>query len=313
MRWVGRWQLSFVALAVIWGCSFWWIKLGLTFLHPVEVAFGRLLVGALTLLTVSAAARVRLPRSRQTWRHLAVVALLLNSVPFTLFAIGETQVSSVLAGILNATTPLAALLVILVAYPEEQPSRGQVLGLGIGFVGVLVVLNVWQGFDVGQGVGIVACLAAVACYGVAFPYARRNLTSTGESPLALASGQVLLGAGFLLPLVVCQALLAPPDRGEPSVGGLLGMLSLGCLGSGLAYVLNFRIIAAVGAATASAVTYLTPVFAVVVGASMLGEPVRWSEPIGTVIVLVGVAMSQGRVQRWSRARWSSRTTSSSVT
>lgn len=114
MTWMKNWQVSFLALAAIWGGSFWWISVGLSALSLIEVAGARLILGALTLLVVCRASGVRLPRGMQTWRHLAVVALLLNSVPFTLFAFGRTHVSSILAGIINATTPLAALAVIFI-------------------------------------------------------------------------------------------------------------------------------------------------------------------------------------------------------
>lgn len=121
------------------------------------------------------------------------------------------------------------------------------------------------------------------------------MTGTGETVLALATGQVLLGAAFLLPLVVLPQVLAPPGRGPVSAGGLAGMLALGALGSGVAYVLNFRVIAAAGASTASAVTYLTSLFAVAVGVAFLGEHVTWNEPLGALIVLAGIAHSQGRL------------------
>lgn len=298
----GGWQVSFAALAAIWGCSFWWIKLGLESLTPVEVAFGRLLLGSLALATISAASRTALPRSLRTWRDLAVLALLLNSVPFTLFAFGETHISSVLAGIINATTPLATLVVLLVAFPEERPTRDRVVGLLVGFLGVLILLGVWQGIERGEALGVAACVGAVCCYGVAFPYARRHLTGLPEGPLALATGQVGLGAAFLLPVVILAGLRSDAARPSVTTSAILGMLALGVLGSGIAYVLNFRIIAAVGAATASAVTYLTPIFAVGVGIAFLGESITWNEPIGGVVVLLGIAISQGRLQRRSTAR-----------
>ncbi len=106
----------FLLLAAIWGCSFWWIKLGLESFTAVEVAFGRLVLGASALLVATATTGSPLPRRASTWRHLAVLALLLNSLPFTLFAFGETEISSVLAGIINAMTPLASLAVILVGF-----------------------------------------------------------------------------------------------------------------------------------------------------------------------------------------------------
>ena len=301
MRILRAWQTAFLALAAVWGCSFWWMKLGLVALSPLGVAFGRLLLGALALSIALLVSRAGLPRNRRTWGHLAVVAVLLNSVPFTLFAFGETLISSVLAGIINAMTPLATLVVVLAAYPEERPSRDRVIGLVIGFLGVLVVLGVWHGVTSGEAAGALACLTAVTCYGLAYPYVRRHLSSTGEAPLPLATAQVLLGGLILLPVVVLEQLAGRGVVTGPwAWDAVLGMLALGVLGSGLAYVLNFRVIAAAGAATASAVTYLTPVVAVAVGVAVLGEHVAWYQPVGAGIVLAGVAAGQGRFSRSRR-------------
>jgi drug/metabolite transporter (DMT)-like permease len=282
---------------VIWGCSFWWIKLGLRFLTPVEVAFGRLVLGAAALAVVSVATGSRLPRRGVVWWHLSVVALLLNSVPFTLFAFGETRTSSIMAGILNALTPLATLAVTIVAFPAERPTPERVLGLAVGFGGVLVVLGVWRGFAAGQWAGVAACLGAVCCYGVAFPYARRHLSGSGQSPTALATAQVLVGAGLLLPVALVSETGPANARPGPDLGPALGMIALGVLGTGIAYVLNFQVIRAAGSATASAVTYLTPVVAVVVGIAFLGEHVAWHQPVGAIVVLAGVALSQGLASR----------------
>ena len=122
-----------------------------------------------------------------------------------------------------------------------------------------------------------------------------------EGPVTLATGQVLLGAGFLLPVLVFSEVLGHRDaRASFAVGSVAGMLALGVLGSGIAYVLNFRIIAAVGGSTASAVTYLTPVVAVIVGVAFLSEPLTWFEPTGAGIVLLGVALTRARVAATKR-------------
>ena len=129
------WQLWFLVLGAIWGCSFLFIKLGLESLTPIGVAFGRVTIGAIVLLVIARATGTRFPRDRATWRHLAVVGLLFCSIPFTLFAYGETQISSILAGIINACTPLAALLVVFAAFPEQRPGRDRAAGLAVGFAG----------------------------------------------------------------------------------------------------------------------------------------------------------------------------------
>ncbi len=285
------WQLSFLLLAATWGCSFWWIKLGLEMLGPVQVAFVRLAVGAAALLIVSVLTGSHLPRRLSTWRHLFVMAMLMNSIPFTLFAFGETHISSVLAGIINASTPLTTLAVIMLAFPEEHPTSERVLGLLIGFAGILVVVGVWEGLGSGEWTGIAACLGAVTCYGIAFPYSRRHLAGLPDGGVALATGQVMLGALVLLPLGIAGG---PP--GPITAGPVLGLLGLGALGSGIAFALNYQVIRAAGPSTASTVTYLTPLVAVVVGAAFLGEHVIWYEPVGGLVVLLGVAVAQGRIR-----------------
>src|ERR1700689_5473831 len=292
------WQVSFVLLATTWGCSFWWIKLGLRYLSPIELAFTRIALGALALLVTCAVTKTHLPRRRTTGRHLAVVAVLLNSVPFALFAYGETHVSSILAGLINAMTPLATLAVLLIAFPEEKPTRERVIGLVLGFLGVLVVLGVWEGLRSGQLIGTLACVGAVCCDGVAFPYARRHLSNDPEATLAKATGQVMLGAVFLIPaLIISEIVAAPQHRGHLGVATVLGMLGLGVLSTGFAYILNFQVIDAAGSSTASGVAYLSPIAVVIVGMSFLGEHLYWYEPVGAVIILLGVTVSQGRLTR----------------
>lgn len=290
------WPWWFLALGLIWGCSFLFIKFGLLALAPIGVAFTRLAIGAVTLLLIVAATRTRLPRARTTWFYTGIVALLFCSIPFTLFAWGETQVSSILAGIINACTPLTTLVVVLAAFPEERPTRERVVGLGIGFLGVLVVLGVWNGLGGGELAGALACVGAITCYGLAYPLTRRHLVNTGDGPISIAAAQVTLGALFLLPVVVVLTLLGQPVVTAPPSGTTIAaMLALGALGSGVAYVLSVHIIAVAGGTVASSVTYVTPLVSVAAGALILSEPLTWHEPLGGLVVLLGVAVSQGRV------------------
>jgi drug/metabolite transporter (DMT)-like permease len=286
------WQLAFLVLASIWGCSFYFIKLGLIGLNPIQVAFGRLLIGAITLVILATLSRTRLPRNASTWRHLFVMAVLMNVIPFVLFSYGETQVSSILAGIINGATPLATLAVVLVAFPEEDPTPSRVAGLLIGFLGVLVVVGIWNGLGSGQLPGVLACIGAICCYGVSFPYGRRHLTGLVDGPISLATGQILAATLLMVPLVVLSG--GPP--GPITSGVVFGMVGLGALGTGVAYVLNYRVVAAAGGTTASTVTYLTPLVAILVGIAVLNEQLAWNEPIGGLIVVLGVAVSQGRLR-----------------
>ena len=286
------WLPAYISLGTVWGCSFIFIKLGLEFLTPVGVAFGRTFLGALALVTITLIKKISLPRDRKMWVHLWVVSMLLNVVPGVLFAIAETKVTSILAGIINAVTPLMTLLVMMTLFREDKPKGYQVFGLLIGFSGVLTVLGVWRGLGANPISAILALLAAVTCYGFSFPYSRRYVLPHKLKPEALATTQVSLAAITLLPFFIFHGI----TKEQFKFGPIVAMLALGILGTGYAYIWNFQILVAAGSAIASSVTYVTPVVAVVVGVLFLSEPVSWNEPIGGAIVLFGAAISQGRIK-----------------
>lgn len=287
------WLPAYLALGLVWGCSFIFIKLGLEFLTPFGVAFGRCALGATTLLIVVKLKKIDLPKEKSTWRKLWVVAMLLNVIPGILFAYAEQHVTSILAGIINATTPLATLIVMLIAFREEKLKAEQVYGLIIGAIGVMVVLGIWQGIGDNQVTGVIALLIAVTCYGISFPYSKRNIIPLGLKPESAATTQLVMAAITLLPFYLYDGI--SKDYYRPAT--FFAMLALGILGSGFAYIWNFSIISAAGSSIASSVTYLTPVVAVFVGWLFLGEAIAWHEPIGALLVIIGAAVSQGRFNR----------------
>jgi len=286
-EWLGAW----IGLTVVWGFVFYFIKLALESFEPVQVAFGRCFLGALTLLLVAVVTRTRLPRGRVVWIDLAVVALLLNTLPYLLFAWAETRVSSVLAGIWNAATPLFVLAFGLLITPWERATREKLVGLAIGFLGALVVLGFWDLGNGGDPLGSLACIAATACYGIGMPYTRRRLVHRSEPAVSLMSGQLLMSS---LQLGVLTLLFssAPTDVTQVAAWS---MVFLGVLGTGWAFLLNFRLIADTGGVVAASVTYAMPVVSTAAGVLLLGEALTWNQPIGALIVLSGVALVQGLV------------------
>jgi drug/metabolite transporter (DMT)-like permease len=288
-----RWQLQFALLTSLWGASFLCIKVADRDLAPVDVALGRVALGAGVLVCALALGGGRLPRGRLAWRHLALVALIGNATPFTLFAYGETRISSVLAGLWNATTPLLVLLVATFMLPEERPTGRRVAGLLAGFAGVVLVLAPWRGLGGSELVGQLMCLGGATCYGVAFPYTRRYLAGRPESGTALSAGQMLCATGQLL---LVTAFVGGAPRGL-SVDAALSLLALGALGTGLAYILNYAIVRAAGATTAATVTYLVPVVSTALGVIVLGESLSWNEPLGAAIALGAVGWQSLRPQR----------------
>ena len=286
------WIVPYLVLGFVWGCSFIFIKLGLDFLTPFGVAFGRCALGAATLLAWAKYKKISLPKSGKLWAHLWVVSLMLNVIPGVLFALAETEVTSILAGIINAVTPLMTLIAIMVVTRDEKPKFYQVLGIGIGFIGVLTVLGAWQGLGNNPLWAILVLLAAVTCYGFSFPYSRRFVIPHKLPSESIAAAQVTTGALTLLPFFLFDGIA----RDEYRPGPVFAMLALGVFGSGFAYIWNFKIMAIAGSAIASSVTYITPIVAVIVGVVFLQESLFWYEPVGALIVLLGAAIGQNRIK-----------------
>lgn len=286
------WQVRLLLLAAIWGSSFMFIKVGDEALAPLQVTLGRMLCGTVALFLILATRRERLPREPHVWGHLAVAAFLLNVLPFSLLAYGETQTTSVLAGILNATSALFTLLVAMAALPEERLTANRACGLVLSFLGVLIVFGVWHGLGGHAWRGNIAILGAAVSYGFGFPYARKHLAGRPESTVALATGQLLCGT-------VALALVIPFVTRTPAslpLHVVASVVTLGALGTGVAYILNYRLIRDAGATLAATVVYLIPLFSTVEGAIVLGEPLTWYEPVGAAVVILGIAAAQGRLR-----------------
>lgn len=279
-------------LGAIWGSSFMFIKVGIRELHPVYVTLGRVGLGAITLLALLVIVRDRLPRDPRLWAHLAVLGLVGIAVPFTLFGFGEQRIPSLLAGIWNATTPLVALPLAALAFRTESLTSRRVVGILLGFAGVLVVLGVWQGVEGAALTGQLMCFGAATCYGIAIPYQKRFIAGAPDSTLSLTAAQ-LIAATALLAVAAPLLAGAPPAPASLSPEVLGSVASLGALGTGLAFVIHLRNNRLVGASRASMVTYLIPVFAVLAGVLLLGESLTWFQPVGALVVLVGVAVAQG--------------------
>ena len=275
-------------LAFIWGWSFLFIKVAVEGMTPSTVAATRMALGLAVLAGTLRLRGLRLPRGAAWWRHFALVALVGSALPFTLLAWGEQHVSSALTSVLNASTPLFAALFVA-GFLGERLRAGQVAGLLLGFVGVGVAAGLAGSDLAGSSVaGEAAAVGAAVCYGASFTYARRYLT--GIPPLAAATGQLAAGTAMLLPVAlvtsVRDGLSLTPRR-------VVAVSLLGVLGTGLAYVLNYRSIAELGPTVASVVTYLVPVVAVTVGVAFLHEAFEVRLVLGGALTVAGIGLLNG--------------------
>jgi drug/metabolite transporter (DMT)-like permease len=286
------WVAMYTLAGLIWGGSFLFIEYALTALPPIGVAFWRTFFGALAMLIAFVIFRSKLPSDFDTWRKLAIAGLFMSSVPFVLFAYAQTFVSSALASIINAVTPIATVIVMLIAFRSEKLKPHVVVGLVIGLIGVMVVLGAWQGFGDNEPLAIIALLVAVFCYGIGTPYIRKNIAPLNLPTEISVFGQIGTAALSLLPFYLFSG---PLLIATPSVVAIASAIAVGAFGSGVAYLLFYKVLDIVGSAIASSVTYITPIIAVLLGVLLLNEQLHWYEPVGGVIVVLGAAISQGSI------------------
>jgi drug/metabolite transporter (DMT)-like permease len=295
---VSRTAVAFVAMGLVWGASFLFMKIGLTGLSFGQVAWGRAVLGGLTLVIVALVTRADLPRRPIVWLHFTVMAVLFVVVPHLLFAWAEQYVSSGLASIYNAVTPIMTAVFATLLYRVERLRRDQVLGIVVGVVGVLVIIGPWRlGALAGDLVGQLACLGAVTCYGLALGYQRRFLAPY-QVP-GLTSATLNIGLAAVIFVLLTPVVAWSPVTLTPEV--VLSMVALGAIGTGLAYVWNYRVLRDWGPTRTSTVTYLTPVVGVALGIVVLGETLSWNEPVGAALVFVGILLTQGRLRGLRRS------------
>ncbi len=289
--------VQFIAMGLIWGASFLFMKVGLEGVSFGQVVWARLVFGAITLGIIALATRSRLPREPVVWLHFLVVAITYCVVPYLLFAWAEQYVSSSLASIYNAVTPITTAILATLAFRVERLNRDQVFGVLVGIVGVVIVVGPWQFAALTGSVwGQLACLGAVTCYGFSFGYIRRFISHRDMPATTVAVMNIGIAAVIMLVLTPFVA-RGPITFSWPV---LLSLLALGALGTGVVYIWNMNVLRAWGPTATSGVTYVTPVVGVALGILVLHESLSWNEPVGAVVVLLGILLTQQRVRVLTR-------------
>ncbi len=293
------WLPSWIFLTIVWGMSFYFIKISGSNLSPLQIAFGRVALGALTVLIILLIIKQKLPNTRKAWVRANIAGFLQHTAPFALIAYGETQITSVLAGITNAATPLWTALFSMAFIPKDRISRNEYLGVLTGFVGVLVLIGIWEG-NSGENdlLGILAVVVATACYGGVVIYTRSKVTELGFSPSSFIGAQ--LSASAIQLLILCLIFTSVPTQISSSTWGAI--LFLGIFSTGLAFPLVYKIIRDVSSLAAATITYATPIVSTIAGVIFLSEGLHWYQPIGAALILVGVGLVQGIRFNWLWSR-----------
>jgi drug/metabolite transporter (DMT)-like permease len=285
---------QFVLTGIIWGSSFLFMKVALGGLSPAQVAWSRLALGALALGLFVLIRRDRLPRSLKIWGHMTVLAVTFCVIPFLLFSWAQQHVTSGLASIYNATTPIMTAIMAWAVFRVERLRTTQIFGILVGILWVMVIIAPWQGLGFDQSlIAQLAILGATACYGFSLTYMRKFTRDSGMSSLVFSFLNIGIAAVIMTALVPFIALT--PVHLDPAI--VICVLLLGCLGTGIAYIWNQNALRAWGPTRASTVTYITPVVGVVLGTLILGEPLSWNEPVGALVVFAGILLAQGMLTR----------------
>jgi drug/metabolite transporter (DMT)-like permease len=278
-----------IALAAIWGASFMFIKVAVRELTPGVVVFGRVFIGAVSLVP----AIPFLVGWRRLWselrRHavsLVVLGVLNAALPFWLLAWSEERLDSGLSAVLQASTPLFTALLAFGLSRKDRVQGSKLVGVLVGFLGVALLVGAQHRADV---VSALAVLGTAFCYASGALYAGVRLNDS--PPVVTSFGSLAAAAVLTLPLGAAQL---PSDA--PSLKAVGSVVALGALGLGVAYLLYFGLIAGAGAQSAVLVTYLVPALALAYGSGFLDEPVTWTALSGLGLILAGVALGTGTVR-----------------
>jgi drug/metabolite transporter (DMT)-like permease len=289
-----------LALGIMWGTSYAFIKLGVETLPTFTLIATRLAIGLGLLATVVLVAREPLPRSPRIYGHLAVMAAINIVIPFTLITWAELTVDSNIAAILNGAVPLLVIVLAALAFHDEPITLNRLVGVLIGYVGVIVLVLPGLLAAVGgsEFTGEVALLGSTVAYAIGAVYSRRNIK--GLRPMIPAVFQV--GFAFVM-VTVLAFVFENPLAVSWNQDAIIAVLWLGLLGSGAAYLLMFRLLNRIGATATSQLAYLLPVVGIITGALMFGEVIDGRIVIGTGLILGGVALvgsKLGERRIWGR-------------
>lgn len=274
-------------LGLIWGSNFLFMKLAVEQMPALDVALWRTIFGAVPIMVLALWWGLLRLRDLRYWPHFLAMALFANAGPYVFFIIGTAHLASGIAGAIAGSVPVITVSLASVAIPSERPTRRMLIGLSCGLIGILTLspIGTHMAFGASAWVGVGAMFAGALSYAVALIYARYFVQKLGLKPLSLAAWQMIFAVLLLLPFSHLMTIGRLVYNPMTLVGLVVG---LGLLGTGVAFVIYYELIAKMGALRAGTVYYIPPVVALLMGAAFMGEPLGLKEWIGTALILIGV-------------------------
>lgn len=283
-----------ILLSMLWGGSFFFVGVVVTDLPPLTIVALRVGIAAITLWIIALMIGLRPPKEWRVWGAFLGMGLLNNVVPFALIVWGQTQIASGLASILNAATPIFAVVVAGILLPDERVTSLKLAGAGIGFVGVVVMIGLPALSGGGSLIAQLAIIAAALSYAFAGAYGRRFKTM-GINPIITAAGQVTASTIVLTPVALMVD--GPLDVVAMSGDTWSAIIGLAVLSTAVAYVLYFKILEIAGATNVLLVTLLVPVSAILLGFLFLNESLEVIHFVGMLLIAIGLSAIDGRLWR----------------
>lgn len=287
--------LLVISLGIIWGGSFFFVEIAIETLHPIVVVWFRVGTAALFLWIVVLSRRYPLPTSWRVWRAFMLMGLFNNVIPFSLIVWGQVYITSGLASILNATTPLFTVIIAAFCLSDERLSKTKFIALIIGFLGVVVLFYSDNMMDIinQQLLPQLAILVAAISYGVASVFGRR-FSKMNLPTAVISAGQVTASTLWMFPVffLFTDATPAVSDFNIPVV---LSLLALGLFCTALAYLIYFRILSTAGATNIVLVTFIAPISAILAGILILNEELTPNQLLGMGIIAIALLIQDGRV------------------
>ncbi|MBL4639048.1 MAG: DMT family transporter [Kordiimonadaceae bacterium] len=289
-----------ILLSILWGGSFLFIEIALEELAPITIVTARITMAGIASYILLKLTGGSMPRNWPIWRAFLLLAVVNNITPFMLIVWGQQYVMGGIAAILNASTPVFAVIIAQIFTDDEKLSVHKVAGLLIAIFGLSVVIGFETIFAFSlENIGQIAILAAGLSYAVGTVYGRR-FGKEGIQPLTVATGQFAMGVLLMVPFL----LITNPDILTQSISyRVLGaLLALGIVCTSIAYMLYFRLVATVGATNTTLVTLLVPVSAMWLTWLVLGEQLPPSAFAGMAVIALGLLILDGRVLKWLKAK-----------
>ena len=291
--------LLLFVLAMLWGPSFLFIKVAVAEISPITLVFGRVAIAAVLLTLLLRLQKHHLPPPGRIWIYLAIVAFFQISFPFVLISWAEQIIDSASASILNGMTPIFTIILAHLLTTDDKITSAKATGIFLGLLGsVFLVAPVLFGGVQATTLGLLAIIVATASYGFALVFARKHLR--GMPSMVAPTSQMLLATLYLIPLVFL--IDQPFSQPIPSLKAAGSVVALAVFGTTLAFIVYYRLIETADASYISLVTYLVPIFGILLGVLVLGERLGWNDYAGFALILTGVMIVNGSFKIRGRLR-----------